>query len=795
MNTLCALCAAPCFSLSDSQNQEPLPFCCLGCKAVYQILGFRKTLEHPEKDPLYQKALASGLLSNSSSISEEKLLFKNRAPAGGDVHKLQLEIREMWCPSCALVIRLFLSQEQGVYSCLIDYCTDLASIEFDPVRISKEKILRVIAELGYVPGSLEDPAASQISTSLLMRFMIAAFFSSNSMMLAYPIYASRFDGDAENFPQLFAWLSFFCSIPVLLYSGWPIWQRFYQAIQVRVWGMESLIFLGVASAFCLSLWELFRGGAEVYFDSMTAIILFVLLGKMIESRAKFSVKASLIRLMHAVPQRGRKRLASGLEIVVPLKEIEVGDQIVVLAGEKIGCDGVVDEGEGSCEEALMTGESLPVVKQKGDAVLAGTFLLQGYLVIRVREKREKSTLARILQVIEEDIQAKAVSIGWADRIAAWFVPSVLVLAAMTVLVLFLMGLAGGGEGAIQTALIRGVSVLLIACPCALGIAAPLAESQVLQAMAKWGVLVRNRRVLDLLGLETLFVFDKTGTVTEGKFKLLRGAEKLSSEELSCLKGLCMRSHHPIASALTLLLEGPAVKLDQVEEVAGKGIRGMYQGKMFILGSKLFLEENGMQPALDPERAEAEPVTTSVFFAQNQTCLAELVLGDRIKPGVKELLVDLSIPSILISGDRVENVAHTAAVCGFKEWHGQCNPFKKRELIEELKSRGEIVAMVGDGINDTLALSRADISIGMASAAEVAIQVSDLILTHADMHSLASVRALAKRGRRILKQNLFWAFFYNILGIGLAMAGLLSPLFAAFAMIASSLMVLLNAKRI
>lgn len=257
----------------------------------------------------------------------------------------------------------------------------------------------------------------------------------------------------------------------------------------------------------------------------------------------------------------------------------------------------------------------------------------------------------------------------------------------------------------------------------------------------------------------------------------------------------MRSHHPIASALTLLLEGPAVKLDQVEEVAGKGIRGMYQGKMFILGSKLFLEENGMQPALDPERAEAEPVTTSVFFAQNQTCLAELVLGDRIKPGVKELLVDLSIPSILISGDRVENVAHTAAVCGFKEWHGQCNPFKKRELIEELKSRGEIVAMVGDGINDTLALSRADISIGMASAAEVAIQVSDLILTHADMHSLASVRALAKRGRRILKQNLFWAFFYNILGIGLAMAGLLSPLFAAFAMIASSLMVLLNAKRI
>ena len=315
---LCTLCSSPILGRYHRTDEEEAVFCCKGCQVVYQILKVQGALDTYLESPVYQQALQSGLISNphlQPSKSQENIPEE-------DYQKFHLTIENMWCPSCAQVIPLILMREKGVRQCVVEYSTDLAAIEFTPRQISKEKIILLIRKMGYEPHFLQDARQKAVSRSLLLRFIVAAFFSLNVMMFAYPIYATYFDGgDAEGYAVLFAWLSLGGAIPVLTYCAWPIWRRCLTGLKVGVWGMEVLVFMGVAAATALSLYELFRGSPYVYFDSMTVIILFVLLGKIIESRAKFSAKDALVKLTLALPRRGRVRPLNGEEHFVPIKEI------------------------------------------------------------------------------------------------------------------------------------------------------------------------------------------------------------------------------------------------------------------------------------------------------------------------------------------------------------------------------------------------------------------------------------------------------------------------------------------
>ena len=789
----CTLCCHSITGHTHRGEEDLSVFCCLGCQVVYQILKTQNALDHFHHHPIYRQALQSGLITNPelnlSKLEEEKIPEE-------DFQKLHLTILDMWCPSCAKVIHLILLREKGIRHCVVDYSTDLAAIEYTPRLISKDKIIRLIQQLGYQPHTLQDPRQKAISRSLMLRFIVSAFFSLNVMMFAYPIYATYFDGDPDGYAHLFAWLSLAASLPVITYSAWPIWRRFWTGLKLGIWGMEALVCIGVSAAAGLSIYELIRGSPSVYFDSMTVIIVFVLLGKMIESRAKFSAKDALLKLSLALPRRGRKRMGAGEEHFVPIKEIEPGDLLVVRMGEKIVLDGVVEEGTGACDESLMSGEVLPVPKQSGSSVLAGSILQQGYLIIKVTARLEETALQRIIDMVGQDIEHKSRYVRAADQIVRWFVPVVIGLAFATGAYCLLRGIHDGNQTVMQTAIIRAVSVLLISCPCAIGIAAPLAEAYVLNVLAKFGIIVRNRGCLAFLGRETVFIFDKTGTVTEGQFTVCQGLELLTFEEKKALKGLAGRSMHPIAYAIHEALWCPTAAFENSEEISGKGIQGTFEGEAYCLGSADFFKQKGIALPIQAAQNDSASIMTTVYFAKGGVCLTALLLGDRLRQGVKEFICTFSsAKTLLVSGDAAEPVSKVAQACGIQEWHASCHPLQKRVLIEKLKTEGEIVAMMGDGVNDAPALTAAHVGIAVVSASDISIQVSDLLLTANNYQTLSVLQRAAIKGRKIIKQNLFWAFFYNCVGLGLAMSGMLSPLFAAFAMVMSSTVVLLNAQRI
>jgi heavy metal translocating P-type ATPase len=789
IQTTCTLCATPVKQRGYSDNEHS--FCCAGCHAVYQILACQAALVNYKEHPLFQQALRSGLISNPDLI--EQMRAEASYSPDEEYKKLYLEIQAMWCPSCAQVISLILLRQKGVRTCLVDYSTDLASIEYAPRLISSEKIERLIKNLGYQPHSLENAQKGALHTSLYIRFIVAAFCSLNLMMFSYPIYASYFDAETLGYAQLFAWLSGVGAIPVLTYSAWPIWRRFYSAMRVGIWGMETLVMIGVMAALGLSVYELGRGSAYVYFDSMTVIIVFVLLGKILESRAKFSAKDSLIRLTRGLPRRGRKKFTDGSEEFLSIKEIAIGDCLVALTGEKIVLDGIVKAGEGICDESLMTGESRPIFKQKGATVLAGSIVQQGRLEIQVTATADETALQRIIAMVEQDIGHKSQYVRVADRIVKWFVPIVVTLAFVTALYCWLMGVADAGYTVTQTALTRAISVLLISCPCAIGIAAPLAESHVLNAFSKIGAIVRNRGCLAFFGKESVFFFDKTGTITEGKFKVLKGIENLDFSLQMALKALVMCSNHPIAAAINQALLCLPAPMEQTEELVGRGIRGYVGKELFYLGSTRFLKEQGI---LIDQVDELTGIQTDVFFAHNHQLLAHIKLGDSLKADAQSTVAALKpVKTWLVSGDAAASVQAVAKECQFDQWHAECHPLQKREWVNQLRQKGEIVVMLGDGINDAPALTAAHVGIAVVSATDASIQVSDILLTTDRLHVIPLLRKIAIKGHCIVRQNLFWAFFYNVFGIGLAMLGYLSPIFAAFAMIASSLMVLLNAQRI
>ncbi len=787
---LCRLCETPIKAHGYKNADEA--FCCVGCHTVHQILSSQNALDKFREHPLFHRALHSGLISNPDLI--EQVRQKKEETLEGDSVKLHLEIQDMWCPSCAEIIYFVLMREAGIYACSVDYSTDLASVDYYPRHISEGKIFRLISQLGYRPTNLRDSRQSGVGKALYLRFVIAAFCSLNIMMFSYPLYASYFHSGATEFATLFAWLSCLGSLPVLTYSAWPVWRRFYFASRAGIWGMETLVFIGVFAAFTLSGYELLKGSHYVYFDTMTVVILFVLLGKIIESKAKFSAKDSLLRLAKGVPRRGRKRFEDGSERFVPVKEINLSDTMIVLTGERVVLDGVVEEGNGTCDESLMTGESLPLMKNQGDLVLAGSILTQGHLIVRVTAGAEETALHQIIGAIEQGIGRKSESVRFIDLIVKRFVPVVLSLASLTACYCLFTGTADPGHTVVQTAFIRAISVILISCPCAVGIAVPLAESHILNAFAKRGAIVRNRGCLSYLGRETSFIFDKTGTVTEGKFTVLEGVNSLTGEDQARLKGLVSYSNHPIAIALNQFLFCSPEKPKFLEEIAGKGMRGTYDLEDYLLGSENFMRERGVVlPIILPSLISCHTV---VFFARGRCCLSSILLGDRVKQGVAETLQALRpVKTWLISGDSPFTVEAVAKVCGFDNWVGECLPLQKRDRVTSLKDNGEIVAMLGDGINDAPALTAAHIGIAVMTATDISVQVSDILFTKDCLSVLPELRRLAVKGHQILRQNLFWAFFYNVVGIVLAMAGLLSPIFAAFAMTASSLIVLFNAQRI
>ncbi|MFQ5748576.1 MAG: copper-translocating P-type ATPase [Planctomycetota bacterium] len=617
-----------------------------------------------------------------------------------------------------------------------------------------------------------------------------------------------------------AWIQFVLATPVVLWAGAPFFRRGWDSLRNKSPNMFTLIGMGTGVAWLYSLaaillWDrlpvsfLEDGRPDIYFEGAAVIVTLVLLGQVLEGRARGRTSDALRALLGLAPAEARRLLPGGTEEDVPLEEVKPGDRLRVRPGEKVPVDGVVAEGGSFVDESMVTGESRAVEKKPGDAVVGGTLNGQGALVMEAQRVGADTLLARIVALVAEAQRSRAPIQGVADRVAALFVPAVVAAAAVT----FLIWAFAGPQPALAFALLNAVAVLIIACPCALGLATPMSIMVGTGRGARAGVLIRNAEALELLESVDTLVVDKTGTLTEGRPRLtgihaLAGFEE--DELLRLAAAVEQASEHPLGrsvveAAAARGLELPAVK--DFEALRGRGVHGKAGERTVILGTERFLSESGVDPASldggDPDQEGGED--SRILAAVDGRPAGWFSVSDPLKESTPEalrLLREEGVRVVMLTGDRRATAQAVAARLGIEEFEAEVLPERKGEVVARLQQEGRRVAMAGDGVNDAPALARADVGIAMGTGTDVAMESAGVTLVKGDLRGIARARRLSRMTMRNIRQNLFFAFGYNALAIPIA-AGvlypafglLLSPMIASAAMSFSSVSVIANALRL
>jgi Cu+-exporting ATPase len=618
-----------------------------------------------------------------------------------------------------------------------------------------------------------------------------------------------------------AWVQLVLATPVVLWAGWPFFERGWQSLVTRNLNMFTLIALGTGVAYLYSLVAVlapglfpaaFRGmdgAVAVYFEAAAVITVLVLLGQVLELRAREQTSGAIKALLDLAPKTARRLNADGSEEEVALDLVATGDRLRVRPGEKVPVDGTVEDGRSAVDESLVTGESMPVTKDTGERVIGGTLNRSGGLVIRAEKVGRDTVLARIVQMVAEAQRSRAPIQRLADQVAGWFVPLVVACAVLA----FIAWAVFGPEPRFTYALVAAVSVLIIACPCALGLATPMSIMVGVGRGAQLGVLIKNAEALERMEKIDTLVVDKTGTLTEGKPSLTRivAANGFEEAELLRLAAAVERpSEHPLAHAIVTAAEARGIDIPQVrgfDSPVGKGAYGMVEGKRVVLGSASFLKELGIDPSALAVKADAlrGDGASAILIAVNGTVAGALAIADPIKATTAEALTALAadgIRVVMLTGDNRTTAQAVAGRLGITEIEAEVAPEQKQAVIERLKREGRVVAMAGDGVNDAPALAAADVGIAMGSGTDVAIESAGITLLKGDLTGIVRARHLSKATMANIRQNLFFAFAYNTAGVPIA-AGvlypvlglLLSPMIAALAMSLSSVSVIGNALRL
>ncbi|TCK31076.1 Cu+-exporting ATPase [Ancylobacter aquaticus] len=617
------------------------------------------------------------------------------------------------------------------------------------------------------------------------------------------------------------WIQLALATPVVLWAGWPFFVRGAQSVATRNLNMFTLIALGTGVAYLYSLVAVlapnlfppaFRGAdgaVAVYFESAAVITVLVLLGQVLELRAREQTSGAIRALLDLAPKTARRLNADGSEAEVPLADIAVGDRLRVRPGEKVPVDGTVVEGRSALDESLVTGESMPVSKSEGDAVIGGTLNRSGGLVITAEKIGRDTLLARIVQMVAQAQRSRAPIQRLADRIAGWFVPLVVACALLA----FGAWALFGPEPRLAHALIASVAVLIIACPCALGLATPMSIMVGVGRGAQMGVLIKNAEALERLEKVDTLVVDKTGTLTEGRPSLTaivtaEGVEE--AESLRLAAAVERPSEHPLAHAIVSAAQARGLDIPKVrgfDSPAGKGAYGLVEGKRVAIGSAAFLTELGIDTT--PLAARADELrregASAVLLAVNGRLAAALAIADPVKQTTPQALAALAregIRVVMLTGDNRVTAEAVARRLGITEVEAEVAPEDKAAVVERLKAQGRVVAMAGDGVNDAPALATADVGIAMGTGTDVAIESAGVTLLRGDLTGIVTARHLSQATMRNIRQNLFFAFLYNGAGVPIA-AGvlypvfglLLSPMVAALAMALSSVSVISNALRL
>jgi Cu+-exporting ATPase len=716
--------------------------------------------------------------------------------------QVELPITGMTCASCANRVERRLNTLDGV-SASVNYATEKASIDYDPAAVAVDQLVEQVQAAGYdaVLPSAEPAAAEEADelTPLRRRLLVSALLSAPVLALSM-IPALQFDH--------WQWLALQLATPVVVWGAWPFHRAAWTNVRHGAATMDTLISVGVLAAWLWSLYALFlgdagttgmtmtlsfaaSGGDEIYLETAAVVTTFLLAGRYFEARAKRRAGAALDALLAL----GAKDVAvldpDGSERRVPIDQLRPGDRFVVRPGERVATDGVVDEGRSAVDESLLTGESLPVEKAPGDAVVGASVNAGGRLVVRATRVGAETALAQIARLVVAAQSGKAPVQRLADRVSGVFVPVVLGLAAAT------LGFwLGSGEPA-GFAFASAVAVLIIACPCALGLATPTALLVGTGRGAQLGLLIKGPEVLESTRRVDTIVLDKTGTVTTGQMTLVDAHSVPGTTRAELLRvagALEDASEHPVARAVAAGARAELGALPAVTDFAsheGLGVEGVVEGRRVRAGRSAFAGEPG------PDRRPAAGQTT-VVVAWDGAVRGVLVVADTVKPTSAEAVASLKalgLRPVLLTGDNEATARAVAAAVGIDEVIAEVLPSGKADVVRRLQAEGRVVAMAGDGVNDAPALAQADLGLAVGTGTDVAIEASDLTLVSGDLRAVADAIRLSRATLRTIRQNLAWAFGYNVAAIPLAAMGLLNPLIAGAAMALSSVSVVVNALRL
>ena len=782
--------------------------CGAGCQAVAQAIvanGLADYYQHRDALPESPREALPQIVADFALFDhpdvQKNFVRRAEGPAGEHEQEAALILEGITCAACVWLNESHVRRQPGVTSIDINYTTRRARVRWDERVTKLSAILEAVAAIGYRAHPYDvgrsEELAQKERKAALWRLFVAGFGMMQVMMYAVPVYLA--DGDmTPDIEQLMRWASLILTVPVIGYSAAPFFVSAWRDLKLHRVGMDVPVALGVGAAFAASVWATLIAAGEVYFDSVTMFVFFLLSGRYLEMMARQKAARSVETLARAIPAFATRLPSWPVASIdaagerVAVAELRAGDTVQIRPGETVPADGCVLDGESAADESLLTGESRPVPKRAGDALIGGSTNTASPLVMRVERVGEATRVAAIQRLMERAAAEKPRLVEMADRVAGRFIVALLLLAIATALAWWWIDPS--------RALWIFVAVLVVSCPCALSLATPAALTVATGALAARGVLVTRGHAIEALARADRFIFDKTGTLTVGHMELVevipvRGEAGFA---LSMAAALERGSEHPIARALIAGGNDAGVAASSVRATTGAGVEGLIDGRSWRLGRPEFVAAmHGLTVPLELE-AKVGAGDTVIALGNADGWQAFFRLSDSLRPEAAAMSAALSATGIklsIFSGDAPAAAARVGAALGIADVRGGLSPEDKHAALKALQDAGETVAMIGDGVNDAPVLAQAQVSIAMGGGADLARANADVVLLGNDLLALPAGLALARRTVRIVKQNLVWAFAYNFLAIPLAMAGWVTPWMAGIGMSASSLLVVLNALRL
>ena len=767
-------------------------FCCNGCQGVYHLLNEEGLDSFYEKAGDTKLTPQTGQYADSSNFNSPAFYDKFIKINSDGFSEVSLIIEGIHCSACVWLNEKALHQMDGVVEANINYTNNKATIVWAEDIVKLSGIIDMIRAVGYnafpYDASIQEVQANKERKDYYLRMSVAIFATMNIMWIAVAQYAGYFTGIAQDMKTVLNIAEGILATPVLFYSGWIFFRGAYFGIKTKTVNMDILVATGALLTYIYSIYITVVEDGEAYFDSVSMIITFVLIGKFLEVLSKKNAADALDIMGQNIPNEVNI-IENGSIVSCKLDDVKVDNIVVVSCGEKVLLDGEILKGDGSFDESNLTGESEPIYKTIGDSVVSGTVSIDADIHFRVTKDFEHSTLSNLMMLLESAISKKPKIQQMANRLSEYFSSTILILSFVTFLVWFVF------FDDFETSFIVGISVIVIACPCALALATPLATLVGLSLGIKKGVLFKEAAQLETMAKTNVLLLDKTGTITVGKPEVVN--EKVFQEfDKKLLYSLVKSSKHPVACGIKeyLKTQNEEIKdiiFDEFSHIPACGIDAKYQDKVVIGGNLKLMKQNGIEIFYSSDN-------TIFYFAIDKTVVAIYELSDQIKVGAKELIASLSkkgIESVMLTGDHKSIAIKVAQEIGLKNFFYEQTAEDKANYVKKLHKDGKVVVMVGDGVNDVLALALADIGIVMGSGSDIAIDVGDVVLLNDSLKSLEDSFKISRTTFGLIKQNLLISLIYNSITIPLAMAGYVIPLVAAISMSISSLLVVGNSMRI